>query len=184
MKVSDIGSGIAGLSAAWIIGKSKPFKEIISPFHRGLLINLRLWRVVWLWRISGFYGVIYLKSECFHPMRWKCFLKNPPSQMDCFRIWMHRIVWKRIPIKLISYKELMVFLHLQNKSSDFIAFRLKLDCKITAQLKHTIPTYDSGRNPFTHHDAIRLKINRFRWFSRCLREMCISCDFSLHHFIS
>ena len=140
MKVAVIGSGIAGSSAAWIIGKSKPFKEIISPFHWRLLINLRLWRVVWLWRISGFYGVHYigimfqkpLKSECFHPMRWKCLLKYPPSQMDCFRIWLHRIVWKRIPNKLISYKELMVFLHLQNKSSGFIAHRLKLDCKITA----------------------------------------------------
>ncbi|SVC76546.1 uncharacterized protein METZ01_LOCUS329400 [marine metagenome] len=26
------------------IGKSKPFKEIISPFHRALVINLMLWR--------------------------------------------------------------------------------------------------------------------------------------------
>jgi len=27
------------------IGNSNPFKEIISPFHRSLLLNLRLWKV-------------------------------------------------------------------------------------------------------------------------------------------
>ncbi len=48
------GGGLTDLILrCWSIGKSKPFKEIISPFHRRLLLNLRLWNGVWLWRISG-----------------------------------------------------------------------------------------------------------------------------------
>ena len=40
------GGGLTDLILrCWSIGKSKPFKEIISPFHRRLLLNLRLWRV-------------------------------------------------------------------------------------------------------------------------------------------
>ena len=35
------------------IGKSNTFREIILPFHRCLLLNLRLWIYAWLWRISG-----------------------------------------------------------------------------------------------------------------------------------
>ena len=35
------------------IGKSNSFREIILPFHRRLLLNLRFWICAWLWRISG-----------------------------------------------------------------------------------------------------------------------------------
>ena len=51
------GGGLTDLILrCWNIGKSKPFKEIISPFHRRLLLNLMFWRIVWLWRIIGSYS--------------------------------------------------------------------------------------------------------------------------------
>ena len=67
------GGGLTDLILrCWSIGKSKPFKEIISPFHRRLLLNLMFWRIVCLceelvgdftWRVSDCEEIVGLSNQ-------------------------------------------------------------------------------------------------------------------------